>query len=281
MSTPTRAASRPGVRPVRGAGERGTSVAAPSAPGAAGASGAAAATALTRVGHPLYRQLADDLRRRIARGEFAVGQSIPTEVRLSADYRTSRITVRHALALLEQEGLVHREQGRGSFIRPRAIAVGPRRLTSFSEELRERGLRHGSVLVSVRDVPAPVDVSLDLGPEARCMRVERVRRADDRAIAHQVTYLPSELGDGLAEALGSDGSLYGFLRSRHALEVDSADETYRVGAADGSAAELLGLPVGSPVFVVERVGFAGARRVEWTHSVVRGEDYEVHVHLRR
>ncbi|CAN5809188.1 transcriptional regulator NagR [soil metagenome] len=278
MSTPPRADGRPGEAP-GWSGSR----AAPSRPAAARRtrSIAPSASALTRDGRPLYRQLADDLRRRITGGEFAIGRSIPTEAQLSADYRTSRITVRHALALLEQEGLLHREQGRGSFIRPRAIAVGPRRLTSFTEELQERGLRHGSVLISAREVPAPLDVSLDLGPVGYCMRVERVRQADDRAIAHQVTYLPSEFADGLPEALGSDGSLYDFLRSRHALDVDSADETYRVGTADGTAAELLGLPAGSPVFVVDRVGFSGARRVEWTHSVVRGEDYEVHVHLRR
>ena len=78
-----------------------------------------ARTALFRPGPPLYRQLADDLRARILDGEFSVAEAIPTEARLSEGYRTSRITVRHALDLLEQEGLVHREQGRGSFIRPR------------------------------------------------------------------------------------------------------------------------------------------------------------------
>lgn len=238
-------------------------------------------TALQRSGLPLYRQLADDLRARILDGEFSTAHPIPTEAQLSEGYRTSRITVRHALDLLEQEGLVHREQGRGSFIRPRTIAVGPRRLTSFTQELRERGVRQGSTLLSVGVVPAPADAPLDLGPSGTCVRVERVRRADDRAIAHQVTWIPAELGDGIGAELAAHGSLYEFLRERHALEVDSADETYRVGGADAQASVLLDLAPGAPVFIVERVGFARARRVEWTRSVVRGEDYEVHVHLKR
>jgi GntR family transcriptional regulator len=241
----------------------------------------ASRTALQRGGEPLYRQLADDLRARILRGEFNVGQSIPTEARLSDAYRASRITVRHALALLEQEGLLHREQGRGSFIRPRAIAVGPRRLTSFTEEVRERGASHASTVLDVSTGPAPLGAPLDLGPSDACVRIERVRRADRRPIAHQVTWLPAELGIGVADALAVDGSLYAYLRARHGLEVDSADETYRVGAADATAADLLAIPAGTPVFIVERVGFSGARRIEWTRSVVRGEDYEVHVHLRR
>ena len=237
--------------------------------------------ALVRDGHPLYRQLADDLRSRIRSEEFAVGSSIPTEARLSREYRASRITVRHALDLLEREGLLYREQGRGSFVRARAIAIGPRRLTSFSEELAERGLQHSSDLVGVRVVQVPAEIPIDLRGHKECARIERVRRADGRAVAHQVTYLPVELSEGIEDALADSGSMYEFLRSRYALDIDTADETYRVAGAQGEAAAILGVPVGSPVFVVERVGFAGNLRIEWTLSTVAGDGYEVHVHLRR
>jgi GntR family transcriptional regulator len=238
-------------------------------------------TALVRGDAALYRQLADDMRARILAGEFATGDPIPTEAQLSRTYRASRITVRHALDLLAQEGLVHREQGRGSFVRPRAIAVGPRRLTSFSQELRQRGLRHGSRVLAVGTVSAPPDAPLDLAADGTCLRLERVRMADDRPIAHQVTLIPGDLGEPIRDALRDDASLYEVLRTFHGLHVDSGDETYRVGSVSGRVAGLLGLRRGAPVFIVERVGFAGARRVEWTLSVVRGEDYEVHVHLRR
>ncbi len=210
-----------------------------------------------------------------------MGSSIPTEAQLSRDYRASRITVRHALDLLERDGLLHREQGRGSFVRPRSIAVGPRRLTSFSEELHELGLKQSSDLIGVEHLSRPGKMPIDLDPGRGCVRIERIRRADGHAIAHQVTYLPAEFGMDVEAALASSGSLYEYLRSRHALDVDSADETYRVATAEPDAARILSIPVNSPVFVVERVGFAGARRVEWTLSTVVGEGYEVHVHLRR
>jgi DNA-binding GntR family transcriptional regulator len=238
-------------------------------------------TALRRGGSPFYRQLADDLRARIVDGDFRVGEAIPSEAQLSERYRTSRITVRHALALLQEEGLVHRQQGSGSFIRPRHFAVGPRRLTSFSEEVRERGAHNSSRLLSIDVAPASDDLPLDLGPSGDAVRVERIRMADGRPIAYQVSHLPAELGDGIRGRLASDGSLYAYLTSTHGIEIDSADETYRVGAADATASELLGVRIGEPVFIVERIGFCRARRVEWTRSVVRGDDYEVHVHLRR
>jgi GntR family transcriptional regulator len=247
----------------------------------AGAPQAGRLTALRRNGEPLYRQLADDLRTRILAGEFPVPDAMPTEAQLSQRYRASRITVRHALALLDQEGLVHREQGRGSFVRPRAIAVGPRRLTSFTQEIRERGAQQGSELIAVEVVSVPVEAPIDADASRRCVRLERIRRADGHPIAHQVTMIPVELGAGIEAALAASGSLYDYLRTRHALDIDSADETYRVGGADARSAGLLGIEPGTPVFMVERVGFAGARRVEWTRSVVRGEDYEVHVHLKR
>mgnify|MGYP001815287379 FL=1 len=163
----------------------------------------------------------------------------------------------------------------------RAIAIGPRRLTSFSEELADRGLRHSSDLVGVAVVPAPPEIPIDLGGRDECVRIERVRRADGRAIAHQVTYLPLAFRDGIEGALADNGSMYGYLRSRYAVDIDSADETYRVAGAEQQAASILGVPLGAPVFVVERVGFAGTERVEWTLSTVSGEGYEVHVHLRR
>jgi GntR family transcriptional regulator len=238
-------------------------------------------TALRRTGEPLYRQLAEDLRARILAGEFPPTGPMPTEAQLSERYRASRITVRHALAMLDQEGLVHREQGRGSFVRPRRIAVGPRRLTSFTQELRERGSRQGSELVAVDRMPVPPDAPVDPGPSGDCVRIERVRRADGRPIALMVSIIPAELGEGIEEALTRNGSMYEYLSATHALEIDSADETYRVGAADDHAAGLLDIEPGTPVFMVERVGFAGARRMEWTRSVVRGDDYEVHVHLKR
>lgn len=232
-----------------------------------------------RPGEPLYRWVADDLRARIRAGEFPLGHPLPTEAELSVRYRASRITVRHALALLDQEGLIHREQGRGSFVRPRAITVGPRRLTSFTEEIRERGERQASELLSIERLSAPAGSPLD--DAGLCVRLERLRRADGRPIAFQVTWLPEALGEGADEALRDGGSLYEHLRSRHALVVDSADETYRVGTPDARIAALLGVRIGSPVFQVERVGFAGTRRVEWTQSVVRGDGYEVHIHLKR
>ena len=238
-------------------------------------------TALRRHGEPLYRQLAEDLRTRINAGEFPVDDPMPSEAQLSVRYRASRITVRHALALLDQEGLVHREQGRGSFVRPRAIAVGPRRLTSFTQELRERGSRQGSELIGIGRISIPADAPIEAGPSGEVIRLERVRRADDHPIALQVTLIPAELAEGIEGALVSTGSLYEYLSTTHALEIDSADETYRVGATDAHAAHLLGLAPGTPVFLVERVGFAGKRPVEWTRSVVRGDDYEVHVHLKR
>jgi GntR family transcriptional regulator len=130
-------------------------------------------------------------------------------------------------------------------------------------------------------MPIPQDAPLDPGPSGDCVRIERVRRADGRPIALMVNTIPAELGEGIEAALARNGSMYDYLSTQHALEVDSADETYRVGAADAHAALLLGVEQGAPVFLVERVGFAGARRMEWTRSVVRGDDYEVHVHLKR
>ena len=99
------------------------------------------------------------------------------------------------------------------------------------------------------------DVPLDLGrPDARCASSACGRRRPGHRAPG--TYIPAELGEGIEDALERTGSLYELLRDR-AIEIDSADETYRVGAADAAASRLLELGPGAPVFVVERIGFAG------------------------
>ncbi len=70
----------------------------------------------------------------------------------------------------------------------------------------------------MESLEAPEEAPLDVDPDRRCVRLERIRRADGHPIAHQVTFIPAELGEGIEAALAASGSLYYFLRTRHALD---------------------------------------------------------------
>ncbi|MBI3962513.1 MAG: GntR family transcriptional regulator, partial [Deinococcus sp.] len=87
---------------------------------------------------PLYYQLKELLRERIEAGEWEPGNQIPTEEELCERYKVSRITVREAIQGLVSEGLLYRQQGRGTFVAKAKIQQGLQRLTSFTEDMQLR-----------------------------------------------------------------------------------------------------------------------------------------------
>jgi GntR family transcriptional regulator len=232
---------------------------------------------------PLYHQVANDLRERIVSGAWPVGRRIPTEQELTRLFGASRITIRQALRNLEQEGLVSREPGRGSFVRDATITAGPRRLTSFTQEMRARGQAPSSRVLSLAEVPADELVAAQLGLEAGdpVVRLDRLRFGAGEAVGIQTAHLPSARFPGLTEVDFSQASLYEQLQQRYGTTIDEAEETYIVARIEGEAAERLEVPSGTPGLVVERVSWSGRHAIEFTRSVMRGDRYRVVVRLRR
>jgi GntR family transcriptional regulator len=231
---------------------------------------------------PLHHQVANDLRERIESGAWRPGQRIPGEQELTDLYGASRTTIRQALASLAQEGLISREPGRGSFVRDPTITAGPRNLTSFSQEMRARGLEPSSRVLSIGIEPADEQVAakLDLPEGSSVVRLERLRFGNGEAIGLQVAFLPAGAFPGLADVDFSKASLYGELERRYDTVVEEAEETYLATRIEAATARLLDVPDGAPGLMVERVAWAGGRPVEFTRSVMRGDRYRVQVRLR-
>ncbi len=232
---------------------------------------------------PLHHQIANDLRERIGSGAWAPGRRIPGEPELTRLYGASRITIRQALSNLERDGLISREPGRGSFVRDPTITAGPRRLTSFTQELRARGLEPSSRVLSLAEVPADEQVAERLGLPVGALvaRLERLRFGDGEALGVQTAHLPADRFPGLARVDFARASLYEELQRRYGATVDEAEETYIVSRIDGDAASQLDVPPGTPGLVVERVAWSDGRRIEFTRSLMRGDRYRIVVHLRR
>ena len=160
---------------------------------------------------PKYIQLSALLRDQIERGELQPGDQIPTEDALGEKYRVSRGTVRQAIAILVNQGLIRREQGRGTFVN--APLAGPTffTLTSFNDDMRRQDRQPDTRLLTAETVPASDEVSrrLAITQGEPCMHIVRLRLADNKPVAREIRYLahslcPSLLDDDLeAESIHS------------------------------------------------------------------------------
>ncbi len=194
-----------------------------------------------------YRSIADDLRSRVAAGEFAAGRLLPSESELSASYAASRITVRKALELLRDEGLLDARQGFGWFASVDPLRQSLGRLGTIEAQLARSGLRSERRVLDFGFVPAPPRARQALGATT-VLEVRRLNLADGEPFARVTVWCPEDLGARLSRADVERAPFY------ELLDVPLGGAVQTIGAAlvDPADAELLAVPEGSPVLVCER-----------------------------
>lgn len=225
-----------------------------------------------------YLELREALQRQIDSGALAPGQPLPGERELAERHGVSRVTVRKAIEGLVADGLLVQKQGSGTFVGTR-IERPFSHLTSFSDELRARGLEPRTETLSGESGPATPDeaMALNLAPGARVIRLRRLRFGGDQPLALERSTLPAF---ALANARSVRDSLYAAL-DRRGLRPCRALQRLRAVAFDAESARLLGVKAGSAGLLIERRGFlADGRVVELTHSHYRGDAYDFVAELK-
>ena len=220
-----------------------------------------------------------DYLRSLVTHELAVGGAIPSERLLCERFGVSRMTVRQAVDALVVEGLLAREQGRGTFVAPAKMDLEVR-LASFGEDMRRRGMEPSSRVLAADEVGATPDIAdaLDLLPGEQVFYLHRVRFADGEPIAIEQSWLPSRLTPGLFDD-GPPASIYGELR-RRGLDPEWGEDTVAATEVDAKDAELLGLRAGKAVLRLTRRTFAGQIACVYSRSSYRADRYVLWVPLR-
>jgi GntR family transcriptional regulator len=235
---------------------------------------------------PRYYQLANILRESISHGKFEPHQPIPSERQLEDLYSVSRTTVRQAIDLLIRQGFLYREHGRGTFVSPQKLQKGISELTSFTEDMKQRGIVPGQKILEIGYVVPSDQVRARLElPEScqRVLRIERLRLGDAVPMGLQTSYyvLPDEQTI-TREELEEYGSIYKMLQEKFHIIPTEADETLEVTLATPREAALLQIPPGSPLLLSERTMYSQARRViEFVKILYRGDRYRYIAKLTR
>jgi GntR family transcriptional regulator len=225
-------------------------------------------------GH-LTSRIRDDIGSRIARGELHAGQQLPTERELSKSFAVSRVTVRRALGILADDGLVYAVQGKGTYVASQRLAEPPNALLSFHDMVANDNVVVGAepLRMQVRAASLSEAELFGIAPGAELFELERLRTLDGLPVAIDSNVLPLALDPALPDLDWAYESLYTRLAAAGHGPV-SADYAVEARPADGGTARLLATDIGSPLLVAESRAFDSAGRLVVSGLIsYRGDRY--------
>ncbi len=230
---------------------------------------------------PLYEQLADAIRHAIRAGTLVPGTMLLPEPEFAARLRVSRQTVSQALTLLAKQGLVGRRRGVGTVILAPMVEQPLGELYSFVRSLTAQGHVAGTRLLGYHHATHDDEASAVLTgePDGVVFEANRLRLVDGEPFVVETLFLPFAYGQQIPLERLAQAALYDLLQEYCDITITQADETLRPVALAPPDATLLGLPVGAPAFLVERIGYTEGRAVEVRRSVIRGDRFRFRVHL--
>lgn len=220
-------------------------------------------------GQSRYAALAAAMRARIVAGEWPPGSAIPAEQTLAAEHGVALGTMRRALDLLAEQGLLERLHGRGTFVR-QGLAGAP--MLRFFRFGATGSQPPASRILAREALPAPAEVarSLGCGPGEQALRLKRLRLVGGQPALHEEIWLPLPLFAALAEGEPAAWGdlLYPMFAQRCGVHVHRAVDTIGFGQLAAAQARLLGLPAGHPCARVQRQAFDLAGQcVEWRSTL--------------
>ena len=212
-------------------------------------------------------RLADLLRSEIS--DLATNDPIPGERALAERFGTSRVTIRQALALLQDDGLIYTVHGAGSFVAPPRVTK-QMKLLSFTQEMKLKGLKASTQVISselIEDDEHATDDFIVVGEPA--YRIERLRFGNSEPLSFEITYINQSIAPGLIDK-DLTKSLYHILETEYGNEVFSADEHLVPVLIDSRIAKFMKIAEGSVAIRIQRTGYN-----------IRGEEVERSISIRQ
>ena len=220
---------------------------------------------------PIYSQVASFLRQRIRNGELAAGVKLPKELDLARQLGVSRVPVRHALAILEREGLIRRRHGRGTFVAENVDRPEVLRLTGVIGWAAEGTDHH---VLSVDEI-VPIGEPARFFGLARGATLTRFVRSRSRAgsrFNYIVNFVPVALAQRMRREDFRTHTMVDMLRKRLKIPLGPIRQAIEATTADPTMARQLGIVVGVPVLYVEtRIWRKGGAPLMFSQAYYRGD----------
>jgi len=232
---------------------------------------------------PLYIQIAEQLRRRVRSQQYAVGDRLPAEGQLAEQFGVNRHTLRQAVALLRQEGMLRVERGKGTFVVavPIRYAIGKR--VRYNDSLKALGHTVRYDLVRSLEIQADDALAdkLQVPENTAVALIERVSFVDEQPLSVSSSYFPLTLFADLLAAESLEqfqlmGSVSRWLRDRYSVDHIRLRTTVSARQVQAKDAALLSLPLNQPILLAESVNVdQHGRVVEYGVTRLRGDRMEM------
>jgi GntR family transcriptional regulator len=231
---------------------------------------------------PLYRQVIDQLTKRISEGEWVPEVPLPSEFELASEMGVSQGTVRKALDEMARNGLLVRHQGKGTFITgydDHRILFQFFKLTFDSGE---KAFPSSSIVrVEAVDTDKENASRLRLDASDKLIRIKRIRSLLQRPVILETIYLPEKMFQDL-EKVSLPNNLYNLYASRYGIRIVRAREQLKATALTAADAKLLEVPARTPTLLIDRTAFGGDDRpVERRVSMCLTDDIHYVADLNR
>ncbi|HEX4202627.1 MAG TPA: GntR family transcriptional regulator [Ktedonobacteraceae bacterium] len=233
---------------------------------------------------PRYYQLKEIMREKIRSGEWKSGDLIPSERELGEQYGISRMTARQAITELVNEGLFYREQGKGTFVSRHKITQQLIHLTGFTEDIKARGQRPDTRVLSAKMQFADETTAdrLRIKPKQPIFYLQRLRLADGEPLAIEVAHINFMGCERLIDEDLEHNSLYRLLETKYGLTLIEAEQELEAALISKEEAQLLKMPLGSPGLFTRRITYTERNLpIEYARSVYCGNKYVFYTKLHR
>ena len=233
----------------------------------------------TTMSGPLYLQIKDTLLAQIKSGVYTCGQQIPTESALADIFSVSRVTIRKALKELEQDGLLIRHRGRGTFVADHSLRRNISENSSFTQICQFAGLVPGArTIKSVIEDATDSDVK-ELGIEAgsKVVVLERIRYANDKPVAIVFSRFPERFSFLIEEDLNDTSLIMVLAEKYHIRFTGTGTKTLKQVYATYEQAKYLSLSKGYPLISIACVSYdASGAPCHRSLQLIVGDRFELY-----
>ena len=226
-----------------------------------------------------YEKIAFDIKEDILSEKYKPNEQLPFEKELCEKYNVSKMTVKKALDLLVNDGLIIKRRGSGTFVKD----ITEKEIQRIIEKKQFSGLTTTSIghkvtskVLEFKIINATKEIAdiLKIEEDEFIYFVHRVRYVDDKAVVIEKTYIPLNLIPGMKLA-DVKKSIYGYIKDKLGLNIQSAHSTVRSMKSDELDRKYLNLEKDEPILEVERVAYLDNGKVfEYSFSRHRYDKFE-------